>query len=176
MLNELNYLFPSAIPDIDFMLQDDSDGNGVYIKAWNTGKLGVQPTAEQLAAVSVVANAPTKTELIKKIDADVDAIYGDAVGNRSLEYTTAEEQAQAYKDAAYAGTVPPFVASWVTASGLTAQAAADNILAQAVAWRGAVAVIRAQRLQAKANVTANVPTAMAQWGGFVAVIRGQLGL
>jgi hypothetical protein len=126
------------------------------------------------------ADAPSAASIkaanIKKVDADVDAIYAQAVGNRSLEYTTAEEQAQAYKDAGYTGTVPAFVASWVTASGLTAMAAADNILSQAVAWRGAVSVIRAQRLMAKTNITNDVPTAMAQWNGFVTVIRGQLGL
>jgi hypothetical protein len=124
----------------------------------------------------VPSAAAIKVTNIKKVDADVDAIYSQAVGNRSLEYTTAEAQAQAYKDAGYTGTVPAFVASWVTASGLTATAAADNILAQAVAWRGAVSAIRAQRLMAKTNITNDVPTAMAQWDGFVAVIRGQLGL
>ena len=60
MLNEIKYLLPNATPEIDFMLQDDSDGNGVYIKAWNTAKLGIQPTPEQLAAVSVVANTPPR--------------------------------------------------------------------------------------------------------------------
>jgi hypothetical protein len=124
----------------------------------------------------VPSAASIKAANLKKIDADVDAIYAQAVGNRSLEYTTAEAQAQTYKDAGYTGTVPAFVASWVTASGLTATAAADNILAQAVAWRGAVAAIRAQRLMAKTNITNDVPTAMTQWSGFVAVIRGQLGL
>ena len=124
-----------------------------------------------------LAALPTAKSLnIKKIDDDVDVIYAQAVGNRSLEYTTAEQQAQAYKDAGYTGTVPPFVASWVTASGLTATNAANNILAQAVSWRGAVEAIRANRLQAKANINAGVLTAMTQWNGFVAVIRSQLGL
>lgn len=130
----------------------------------------------RLGAAYVPSAASIKAANIKKIDADVDAIYAQAVGNRSLEYTTAEAQAQAYKDAGYTGTVPNFVASWVTASGLTATAAADNILGQAVAWRGAVAAIRSNRLMAKTKITNDVPTAMAQWGGFVAAIRGQLGL
>lgn len=121
-------------------------------------------------------SAATKAANTKKIDNDVDAIYAQAVGNRSLEYTTAEAQAQAYKDAGYTGTAPNFVASWVTASGLTATAAADNILGQAAAWRGAVAAIRAQRLMAKKNIANDVSTAMAQWNGFVVAIRGQLGL
>lgn len=127
--------------------------------------------------VAYLAAQPTQKSIdIKKVDADVDLIYAQAVGNRSLEYTTAEVQAQAYKDAGYTGAVPPFVASWVSASGLTATNAANNILTQATAWRSAVEAIRTNRLLAKKNITNDVVTAMAQWNGFVAAIRGQLGL
>lgn len=123
------------------------------------------------------ASMPSQKSIdAKKVDEDVDLIYEQAVGNRSLEYTTAEQQALAYKTAGYTGAVPPSVASWVVASGLKANAASDNILAQAAAWRGAVEAIRANRLLAKKRITDGVPTAMAQWNGFVAAIRGQLGL
>ena len=127
--------------------------------------------------IAFLAAQPSQKSIdIKKIDADVDAIYAEAVGNRGLEYTTAEQQAQAFKDAGYSDKVPPFVASWVDASGLKAKAAADNILAQAAAWRGAVEAIRAQRLLAKKNINNDAPSAMEQWDKFVADIRTQLGI
>ena len=43
-------LYPNAVPLDDFVLQDDSDGNGPYIKAWNAEKLGPAPTAETIAS------------------------------------------------------------------------------------------------------------------------------
>ena len=58
MFNEIKYLFPNATPEIDFTLQDDSDGAGVYIKTWNTAKLGTQPTSAQITAASTAANTP----------------------------------------------------------------------------------------------------------------------
>lgn len=115
----------------------------------------------------------------KKVDADADSIYASAIGNRATEYSEAEAQATAFKTAVYAGIVPAFVANWLSnnTKGLTTAAqAADDILAQANAWRSAATAIRGNRLLAKKNITNDVPTAMAQWGGFVTAIRGQLGL
>lgn len=120
-----------------------------------------------------------KAANIKKIDADVDAIYEAAIGNRATEYSEAEVQATTFKTAGYTGTVPAYVASWLSnnTKGLTtAQQATDDIIAQANAWRGAAAAMRANRLLAKKNLANDVSTAMAQWGGFVAAIRGSLGL
>jgi hypothetical protein len=127
-----------------------------------------QPTAAEIKAAN-----------IKKIDADVDLIYMLAIGNRATEYAEAEKQAQTYKDAGYTGTIPTYVASWLssnTKSLTTAQQATDDILAQATAWRGAAAAMRANRLSAKKNASTDVSTAMAQWNGFVTAIRGQLGV
>ena len=38
-------------PQVDFFLQDDSDGNGVYIKKWNSSKS--QPTKSEIEAAEV---------------------------------------------------------------------------------------------------------------------------
>lgn len=146
------------------------------------GSLLIDATEAQ--AMRDAANPPPsvaqiKAANVKKVDADADAIYAAVIGNRATEYSEAETQANAYKTAGYTGAVPAFVASWLssnTKSLTTAQAAADDILAQANAWRTAAAAIRANRLLAKKNITTDVPTAMAQWNGFVTVIRGQLGL
>ena len=116
-----------------------------------------------------------------RIDTEVDAIYGAAIGNRQAEYEAAERQAQAYADADYTGTVPGMVSSWASAKGWTGQQAAEDILAQAAQWRGAQDAIRAQRLQRKEQVraaadAAGVNAVMAAWAGFVAAVRQQLGL
>lgn len=124
-------------------------------------------------------SASIKAANLKKIDADVDAIYEAAIGNRATEYSEAEAQAVAFKTAGYTGTVPAFVTSWFTNNTKalkTAQAAADDIITQANAWRGAAAAIRSNRLLAKKNLANDVSTAMAQWQGFVTAIRGSLGL
>ena len=39
-------------PEVDFTLQDDSDGNGVYIKSWISSD--AQPTVAEIEAAEVV--------------------------------------------------------------------------------------------------------------------------
>lgn len=118
---------------------------------------------------------------IRQIDADTDSLYAAVIGNRAAEYTAAEAEATAYADAGYTGTVPASVASWATAKGWTAQQAADDINATAAAWRTAQAAIRAARLLRKEQARtaadlAALATTRAQWAGFVAAIREQLGV
>lgn len=131
---------------------------------------------------------PTLAELrvaaVKKIDNDTDALIGAVIGNRASEYELAEAQAKAYAAAGYTGAAPDCVASWAAAKvaqGWTAQQAADDILATAAAWRTAQASIRAHRLLRKeqarlAEDAAGVDAALAQWAGFLTVIKGQLGV
>lgn len=126
----------------------------------------VPPTPAQLQA-----------DALRQVDGDVDAIYGAVVGNRAAEYEQAEREAQAWVDAGHVGAAPGSVASWAAAAGMTEPAAAADILAQAAAWRGAMAQIRAQRLAAKAAVRAGtVGAAMAAWNAFVVAMRLQLGV
>jgi hypothetical protein len=125
--------------------------------------------------------AADKLALQTSIDTAVDAIYAQAIGERQFEYTEAERQAQAYKDAGYTGAVPGFVASWVSASGLSAQAAADNILAHGAAWRVAAGSMRGARLGHKAQAAAAQSQAAlnavrASWAATIAQIRTALGL
>lgn len=114
---------------------------------------------------------------LAKIDADVDVINLKAAGLRTVEYTMAEEAAQSFKDAGYVGIVSPLISIWTSKNGkgLTTDAqAADDILGQAAAWRGAVEAMRIQRLSRKKDLHDGVPTAMAQWNGFVTALRSQL--
>lgn len=131
------------------------------------------PETDPRVVAFLVAQPTQKSIDAKKVDADVDAIYA-TVSNRKFEYDIAEMQAQAYKDAGYKGEVPPFVASWATASGMKPSAAADSILAKAAAWRETVETVRAKRFLTKNNITNDVPTAMADWDNFVANLQKQL--
>jgi len=127
-----------------------------------------------------------RAALIARIDGDVDAITALVIGNRGVEYTEAEAQARAYQQAGYSGTVPSMVQTWVDAKAIegvtwTGQQAADDILATAAAWRGAVDLIRTNRLNSKALVRvaanqAQLDSAMAAWSGFVSAVRAQLGV
>ncbi len=123
----------------------------------------------------------SRAALIARIDADADAIYGAVLGNRAQEYTLAESEALAYQAAGYAGAAPASVQAWADAKAATAQWAADDILATAAAWRGAQAAIRANRLlrkeQARTSADSEaVAQVAAQWAGFIAAVRAQLGL
>lgn len=126
----------------------------------------VPPTPAQLQA-----------DALRQVDADADAIVRDVVGGRAEEYRQAEAEAQAFEAAGFTGEVPGMVAVWAQASGMTAQAAAQDILAQSAAWRGALLAIRQARLTAKAVVrSGDVNGALATWGAFVVAIRLQLGV
>ncbi|MEI7682541.1 MAG: hypothetical protein WCK07_24320 [Betaproteobacteria bacterium] len=119
-----------------------------------------------------------RVALIKQIDSDTDAIFTAVQGNRASEYAQAEIDANAYKTAGYTGAVPSSVQSWATAKGQTTTWAADDILATATAWRGAMAAMRANRLLCKehARTATDLAPVAAQWSGFVATMRAALGV
>jgi len=70
------YCEANGIAEVDFMkdvmLQDDSDGNGVYIKEWNLEI--AQPTDAQLAAQESAADTE---EANAQVRATRKAAYGD---------------------------------------------------------------------------------------------------
>lgn len=70
-------------------------------------------------------------------------------------YVVKGEQAQAYRDAGYAGDVPAYIALEAAATGSTAQATADLILTLRDQWNTLVGpAIEAQRIGGKASVRA----------------------
>jgi hypothetical protein len=153
------------------LLQGQSAGKCIVADA-NGKPILVAPAEPTFAEKSAV--------LVKQIDADADSIYAAALGNRATEYAEAEAQAQVYKDAGYVGDAPDYVQSWADAAGLTTQAAADDILATAAAWRTAQEAIRANRLSckqaAKAAATSEALAAVAAtWSAFVVAIKALLG-
>ena len=70
------YCETNGVSNVDFMkdvmLQDDSDGNGAYIKEWNLDI--AQPTDAQLSAHESAAN---KEEANNQVRATRKAAYGD---------------------------------------------------------------------------------------------------
>lgn len=65
-------------------------------------------------------------------------------------YVVKGQQAQAYADAGFAGDVPAYIAAEATATGVTAQVAAQTILALRDAWNNLVGpAIEAQRIGGK---------------------------
>lgn len=122
----------------------------------------------------------------RRVDADAGRITIDTIGGLAEEYTTAEKHALEFQAAGYLPPVPASVQSWSDAKAIrgivfTPQQAAEDILATAAAWRGALDLIRQQRLAAKAHIdmaadASAVDAAYSAWLGFVAAIRAQLGL
>ena len=70
------YCKANSVSDVDFtsdvLLQDDSNGQGVYIKEWNLSI--AKPTDEQLASYETAANT---AESNAQVDATRKAAYGD---------------------------------------------------------------------------------------------------
>ena len=81
------YCDANGVSEVDFikdvMLQDDSDGNGAYIKEWNLDI--AQPTDTELSSYETAGN---KNEALKVI-----------LNNRANEYPTWQDQLDMqYKD------------------------------------------------------------------------------
>ena len=70
------YCEANGVSNVDFtsdvLLQDDSNGQGAYIKEWNLDI--AQPTDEQLASYETAANT---AEANAQVDATRKAAYGD---------------------------------------------------------------------------------------------------
>ena len=84
------YCEANGVSDVDFqkdvMLQDDSDGNGAYIKEWNLDI--AQPTDAQLSAHETAANTEEANNVVRStrrtaygdIGEQLDEIYKDIDG------------------------------------------------------------------------------------------------
>ena len=92
------------------------------------------------------APIPDRAFMARQIDEAVATIYGRFT-TFQLEYTEREAQAQAFKDATYTGDVPTRVSEFAVPAGMTAQAATDLILSQAVNLRTAQGALSALRMR-----------------------------
>lgn len=120
--------------------------------------------------------ANSQPALCAMIDATADAVYiaiGGPSPGRLAEYEQAKSDALAYQAANWSGNVPATVQCWATASNITAEAAAQSIIATATAWENVLTGVRSARLIGKAAVNAATTTAAAQAAAQTAVANVQ---
>lgn len=127
------------------LLDGQSVGKTMAVTADGQPRL-IAPPAQSLGQI--------RTALCARIDSAADAarlaVAGDPL--RAAEYQIAEAEAKAYQAAGYTGECPPSVKSWAEAKAWPSKQAADNIIAEAVAWNAALYAIRDARLKAKEAV------------------------
>ena len=80
------YCANNGVAEVDFMkdvlLQDDSNGQGPYIKAWNVSGVA-QPTDEQLNAVDSAADLSERQNAVR---ATRRVAYGDLGSQLDMQY------------------------------------------------------------------------------------------
>lgn len=141
----------------------DENGRAAWRTVADKGDLlpgeffSTEPPAPTLAQV--------KLDLCAQVDAARDEAYAAIGGNnagRVQEYIMARADAVAFRDAGYTGTVPVFVASWVTPER-DAQQSTDGIIATADAWTEFVGMVRSYALPGKyaVNMAADEASARA---------------
>ena len=75
-------------PEVDFTLQDDSDGNGVYIKSWISSD--AQPTVSAIEAAEVEwqtaydakAYQRTRADAYEEVKEQLDQLYHDMTAGK----------------------------------------------------------------------------------------------
>jgi len=103
------YCDANGVSEVDFMkdvmLQDDSDGNGAYIKEWNLDIS--QPTSEQIASYETAGNtAETLNGVLakraseyKELKEQLDLLYHDMVADKGDKTGEWFKHIKAVKDA-----------------------------------------------------------------------------
>lgn len=139
------------------LFADQTQGASIQADA-NGNPVAVFPPAFTLAEI--------QAQGCSNIDTTAQQVYngiGSASPGMLAEYQQANTDAIAYKAAGYTGAIPATIECWVQASGMTPQAATDNIIETAAAWIGCLNAIRAARLLGKAavNKAADIPSAEA---------------
>ena len=92
------YCANNGVASVDFrtdvLLQDDSNGQGPYIKEWNVSGVA-QPTAEQLNAVDSAADLEERQNAVR---ATRRAAYGDLGSQLDMQYHDAVDGTTTWKD------------------------------------------------------------------------------
>ena len=145
------------------------------------------PDYIEYAAWTVDGNTPDistslsdqMTLALRKTDLDTNSIYYEFIGNRATDYSMADEDALAYKNAGFSGPVPESVLSWAATNEVTPRQAAEAVLLIASQWRTAQEDIRRERLFRKKQIriatsTQGIEDALSSWKTFVIGIRQHL--
>ena len=92
------YCANNGVANIDFMadvkLQDDSNGQGPYIKEWNVSGV-TQPTDEQLNAVDSAADLEERQSAVR---ATRKSAYGDLGSQLDMQYHDNVDGTTTWKD------------------------------------------------------------------------------
>jgi hypothetical protein len=119
--------------------------------------------------------------LMLQVDADVDVIFDQVIGNRCTEYDAAYSDALAFQAVGFSGAVPQSVQDWASIMNQTPTWAAQNVITQASAWNTVQAAMRKNRLATKqaartAQTYEQIVAAQQAWDAFVVGIKQQLGI
>ena len=92
------YCANNGVAEVDFMtdvlLQDDSNGQGPYIKTWNESGVA-QPTDEQLNAVDSAADLEERQNAVR---ATRRSAYGDLGDQLDMQYHDSVDGTSTWKD------------------------------------------------------------------------------
>ena len=92
------YCANNGVANVDFMtdvkLQDDSNGQGAYIKEWNVSGV-TQPTDEQLNAVDSAADLEERQNAVRATRKNA---YGDLDSQLDMQYHDSIDGTTTWKD------------------------------------------------------------------------------
>ena len=92
------YCANNGVANVDFMtdvkLQDDSNGQGAYIKEWNVSGV-TQPTDEQLNAVDSAADLEERQNAVRSTRRNA---YGDLGSQLDMQYHDNVDGTTTWKD------------------------------------------------------------------------------
>ena len=92
------YLANNGVNEVDFMvdvlLQDDSNGQGPYIKSWNVSGVA-QPTSEQLDAVDSAADLEERQNAVRATRRNA---YGNIGDQLDMQYHDSVDGTSTWKD------------------------------------------------------------------------------
>ena len=92
------YCANNGVAEVDFtkdgLLQDDSNGQGPYIKEWNISSVA-QPTEEQLNAVDSAADLSERQAAVRSARR---AAYGDWNSKLDMQYHDSVDGTSTWKD------------------------------------------------------------------------------
>ena len=92
------YLANNGVNEVDFsvdvLLQDDSNGQGPYIKSWNVSGVA-QPTSEQLNAVDSAADLEERQNAVRATRRNA---YGNIGDQLDMQYHDSVNGTSTWKD------------------------------------------------------------------------------
>ena len=92
------YCANNGVAEVDFLsdvlLQDDSNGQGPYIKEWNVSGVA-QPTAEQLNAVDSAADLEERQNAVRATRRNA---YGDLGSQLDMQYHDSVDGTSTWED------------------------------------------------------------------------------